>query len=324
MTVPSTLGDIRAKVRRLTGSPNLTQLTDAEIDENINTYYSYDMPQQLKLFNLKEEYQFYTQPNIDTYDFPRNEFRTVSPPLYIAGYESFWSQSRDQFYRTYPQLEFLEEVSSGDGTVGPYTFTLTNIPCLRGYTAPGNPTIFSQVLITGVDGSGGNRIARDDGAGGWIDEDEDLLLGTIDYVTGDVTVSFSSVITGTITAQNIPYVSARPQGMLFFNDLFFLRPVPDQTYKVEMDVYRTPTALISVGTSPELNEWWQYLSFGAASKILEDRLDTDGLSKIRPLLEEQQRLVLRRTLVQQSVERTATIYEGQTQFATNNQFNQYK
>lgn len=324
MTVPSTLGDIRTKVRRLTGSPNSTQLTDTEIDEYVNTYYTYDMPQQLKLFNLKEEFEFYTQPNIDVYVFPRNEFRTVSPPLYIAGYESFWSQSEDQFYRIYPQLEFFEDVSSGDGTVGPYTFTLTNVPFLRGYTAPGNDTIFSQVLVSGVDATGGTQVARDDGLGGWIQEDGTALTGTVDYLTGAVTITFASAVTGTINAQNIPYVAARPQAVLFFNDLFFLRPVPDTTYKVQMEVFRTPAQLISTSSEPLLNEWWQYLAYGGAKKILEDRLDTDGLQRILPFLDEQQRLVLRRTLVQQTVERTATIYTEQTQFPTNNNFNQYQ
>ncbi len=324
MTVPSTLQDIRDKTRRLTGSPSLTQLTDAQIDDAINTFYTYDMPQQIKLFNLKEEFEFYTQPNIDTYDFPRNEYRTVSPPLYIAGYESFWSQSEDQFYRTYPQLEFIEEVGQGDGTVGPYLFTLTNIPCLRGYTSAGKPeTVFSQVLISGVAGNV-NLIARDDGNGGWIDEGDTVVAGSIDYVTGVGSVTFNNPVDGTINAQNIPYVAARPQAVLFFNDIFFLRPVPDQAYKVQMEAFRTPTALMGSATSPLLDEWWQYLAFGASKKILEDRLDIDGLEKIMVLLEEQQRLVLRRTIVQQTNERTATIYTEQVQFpANNNNFNSF-
>ena len=324
-SIPSTLQDIRDKTRRLTGSPSLTQLTNDQIDEAINTYYTYDMPQQLKLFNLKEEFEFYTQPNIDTYDFPRNEYRTVGPPLYLAGYESFWAQSEDHFYRIYPQLEFIEEVAQGDGrpSTDPYEFTLTNTPMLRGYSSPGKPQIiFSQVLISGVSGNT-NQIARDDGTGGFITEAGAPLIGSIDYITGEVSVEFANSLDGTINAQNIPYVAARPQAVLFFNDIFFLRPVPDQAYKVQMEAFRTPTGLIGSGTEPLLNEWWQYLAFGASKKILEDRLDTDGLEKIMPLLEEQQRLVLRRTIVQQTNERTATIYTEQTQFPTNNNFNTF-
>lgn len=324
MTVPSTLGDIRAKVRRLTGSPSVTQLTDVQIDEAVNTYYLYDMPQQLKLFNLKEEFEFYTQPNRDTYSFPRNEYRTVAPPLYIAGYESFWSQSQDQFYRVYPQLEFIEIVGAGNGSQGPYDFTFTNIPMLRGYSAPGTPTtIFSQVMVSGRDANGNDQIARDNGGGQWIDEDGGSLGGTIDYVTGEASITFNQSISGDITGQNIPYVAARPQGLLFFNDIFFLRPVPDQAYKVSMESFRTPTELLASSQEPLLNEWWQYLAFGGAKKLLEDRLDVDGLAKIMPLLEEQQRLVLRRTIVQQTNERTATIYTEQTQFASNNNFNNF-
>ncbi len=324
-SIPSTLQDIREKTRRLTGSPSTTQLTDDQIDEAVNTYYTYDMPQQLKLFNLKEEFEFYTQPNIDTYDFPRNEYRTVNPPLFLAGYESFWSQSEEHFYRIYPQLEFIEEVAQGDGrpSTDPYEFTLTNTPMLRGYFSPGKPQIiFSQVLISGVSGST-NQIARDNGTGGFIDEAGAPLTGSIDYVTGEVSVEFANSVDGTINAQNIPYVAARPQALLFFNDIFFLRPVPDQAYKVQMEAFRTPTGLIGSGTEPLLNEWWQYLAFGASKKILEDRLDTDGLEKIMVLLEEQQRLVLRRTIVQQTNERTATIYTEQTQFPTNNNFNTF-
>ena len=337
MTAPlSTLNVIRDKVRLLTGSPSTTQLTDSQINEYVNTFYLYDMPEQLRLFNLTEEYEFYTQPNIDTYAFPRNPspiatppaitqpgFVTVNPPAYIAGYQSFWSQSEDNFYRIYPQLEFIEELTTGTNIAGPYSFTFTNRPFLRGYIAPGNPRVFSQVLVTGVTATGTNEVARDDGNGGWINADVEALMGTINYVTGVGTVTFEANITGVINGQNIPYVAARPQAILFFNDLFFLRPVPDQSYKVQMEAFRTPAALLASGDNPLLNEWWQYLAFGASKKVLEDRLDTDGLSKVMPFLEEQQRLILRRTIVQQTNERTATIYTEQTQYPTNNNFNSF-
>lgn len=335
MTVPiASLLAIRNKVRLLTGSPNVNTLTNGQIDEYINTYYLYDMPEQLRLFNLKVEYEFYTQPDVDAYVFPSNPpdtedgppgYLTVGPPSFIAGYQSFWTQSQDQFFRMYPQLEFIEELGTGSIAIGagPYNLAFTNIPMLRGYSSPGTTTILSQVLVTGVDATGGNQVARDNGAGGWIDEAGDPLTGAIDYVTGIGEITFSNPITGVINGQNIPYVAARPQGLLFFNDTFFLRPVPDQTYKVQLDAYRTPTALLADGENPQLNEWWQYLAFGASKKVFEDRLDVDGLAKIMPLLDEQQRLVLRRTIVQLTNERTATIYTEQVQPAYQSNFNSF-
>lgn len=321
MSAPSDLAAIRPKARRLTGSPSVTQLTDVQLDEYINTFLIYDVPEHLRLFNLHVEYEFYTQPNIDAYQFPRNTFLTINPPIYIAGYQSMWSQSQEQFYRTYPQIQFLEQVASGDGTSGPYTFTLTDVPVLRGYTAPGTPTeIYSQVLISGVNAAGGNFLARDDGLGGWLDENDNALAGSINYVTGACSVTFSGAVTGDVNAQYVPYVASRPQGMLFYNDIMFLRPVPDQAYQVSVQAYRSPAQLLASGEEPLLNEWWQYIAYGAAKKILEDRLDLDGVARVQPFLEEQQRLILRRTIVQQTNERTATIYTEQTQLPYNNSY----
>ncbi len=60
--------------------------------------------------------------------------------------------------------------------------------------------------------------------------------------------------------------------------------------------------------SPQLNEWWQYIAYGAAKKIFEDRMDTDSVQQIMAEYKKQEALCLRRTLVQYSNERTATIY----------------
>ena len=64
----ATLADIRTKVRRLTGKPSNQQITDPEIDEYVNTFYLYDLPENLKLFSLHTTFEFLTIPNIDQYD----------------------------------------------------------------------------------------------------------------------------------------------------------------------------------------------------------------------------------------------------------------
>src|SRR3990167_524246 len=165
MSAPSNLTAIRDKVRKLTGSPSATQLTDPQIDDYINTFLLYDLPENLRLFNLHQPYIFYTQPNIDSYAFPRNDYLTINPPLYIAGYYSFWSQSQEQFYRIYPQLNDLQDVSTGSGIAGPYIFTIPNVPVLQGYVQPGSTTVYSNVVI-----SAGTLFLRDYAAGGWLDE----------------------------------------------------------------------------------------------------------------------------------------------------------
>ena len=129
----STLSRIRIKVRKLTASSSEARLSTDEIDNYINTFYLFDMPESIRLFNLREEYNFYTDPNVDAYPFPRNEFFNIYQPVYIAGYQSFYTQSREQFFRIYPQLEFEEDVGSGNGVTTTFSFRLINNPVLRAY-----------------------------------------------------------------------------------------------------------------------------------------------------------------------------------------------
>ena len=59
---------------------------------------------------------------------------------------------------------------------------------------------------------------------------------------------------------------------------------------------------------PEISQWWQYIAYGAAKKVFEDRMDIESIQAIMPELMRQRSLVLQRLVVQQSGERTATIY----------------
>jgi len=54
---------------------------------------------------------------------------------------------------------------------------------------------------------------------------------------------------------------------------------------------------------PEISEWWQYIAYGAAKKVFEDRMDLESVQLIEPEFREQETLVLRRTIVQQSNKR---------------------
>jgi len=323
----STLTRIRNKVRRLTASPSELQLATTEIDDQVNTFILFDMPEQLRLFNLREEYEFYTDPNVEAYAFPRNDYINVYQPIYMAGYQGFYTQSREQFYRIYPQLQFEENVATGDGVTNSFNLQLSNFPVLRGYTYPPDTTIFSQVFLSYTDANGLSQIARDDGAGGFVNEDGSVALtGTINYVTGAIVgLAFEFIPTNgsTITAQSIPYQASRPQALLFFNDVFILRPVPDKAYCISMEVEKRPTALLAANDNPELEEWWQYFAAGASLKVLQERQDMTSIANIMPYFKEQERLCLRRTTQQLAQERTSTIFTEQVQYPYGNFFNRF-
>jgi hypothetical protein len=54
-------------------------------------------------------------PNNPLYDF-QNNYLTVHEPLYIAGYQQFYTQSQTQFFGIYPQTNSVASISAvGDG-----------------------------------------------------------------------------------------------------------------------------------------------------------------------------------------------------------------
>src|ERR1700682_1382899 len=109
----STLQAIENKVRRLTRSPSTAQLTVADLENYINTFVVYDFPEHLRTFQLRTTFSFYTNPYQDVYRTDKasygdpvanpsivnnplynfqNNYLTVHPPIYIAGYQSFFTQ----------------------------------------------------------------------------------------------------------------------------------------------------------------------------------------------------------------------------------------
>lgn len=345
--VPNTLASIRTKVRRITARPSANQITDTEIDNYVNTFYLYDMPEHLKMESLRYNYQFTTTANIPVYNMPTDIYLTAMPPVYIGGYQSYMTQSRENFFRVNPSLNFLQdEIDTGANTSGTYSGTLTQTPILPGFK-PNPPGAYSSsattdiaakylnwnVLITaeGIpDATSGVApwySLIDDGQGNLFDPSDTSTLaaskrGTVNYITGAVAINSTGFIgtiptDNTINAQYIPYVASRPQSVVFFQDQFIVYPVPDQAYTISFEAYKMPAAFLndSAGTTkPQVNEWWQLLAYGAADKIFADSGDFENMQKYRPLLEEQMNLVLRRTIVQQTAERTATIYTEQSQF----------
>jgi hypothetical protein len=321
----STLAAIRTKVRRLTRSPSTLQLTDAALDEYVNTFIQYDFPEHLRLFSLETTLEFFTEPNQDRYtpnvpatnplfEFDQ-EYITFEGPVYIAGYEARFSQSRSEFYRLYPLTNsILNSGSTGNGVAVAFAGTLTQIPILP-----------FEVTFSSIDTAGDGLVLYDPAGDGILSSPDGVSVGTINYITGAYTLTWAIAprANETIFAEVIPYVAARPQMLLYFDNTFFVRPVPDMPYKITINAYIRPAELLAAGTSPQLEQWWQYIAYGAAKKVLEDRMDLETVALIMPEFKKQEALVLRRTLVQQANERVATIYVDQAQPSSGGGFNPF-
>ena len=173
----------------------------------------------------------------------------------------------------------------------------------------------NRVVISTANPNGGNFNAADlptDSINGTFTGD---ATGTINYVTGDVTITFSNLtVAGSIiNCQIVPYQPSRPSAMLFFQNKMYLRPIPDASYQVEVQAYQTFTSFAASNDTPYIKQWWQFIALGTALKIFEDVGDFEAIVQYRPLFEEQRCLAQRRTLVEQANERASTIYSEQAQ-----------
>jgi hypothetical protein len=81
---------------------------------------------------------------------------------------------------------------------------------------------------------------------------------------------------------------------------------------VNLEAYVLPTVLLANNTAPDIQQWWQYIAYGSAKKIFEDRMDLESVQQIMPEFKMQESLVIRKTIKQYTNERTATIYTEQT------------
>lgn len=326
MAAPNNLQAIQNKVRLLTARSSVNQLSVATMNQYINTYYLYDMPESLRLLKLKDIFTFTTVPNQEAYPFDNTNYITVEPPCYVAGQQIQYFQDLDLFYREWPKINYFQIIATGNGTAGPYTGVLSATPFMQSInTLPSPPLNLIgkdiRVLFSANLGIGSSSSAIDDGNGGFLNPvNGNALIGTINYLTGAFTVTFPNVIPAgvQINAATIPYVASMPRSICFYQNQFILRPIPDQSYIVEINAFRYPSNLLNNNDSPELAFWWQLLAYGAARKILTDNGDFENAAALEPYFLEQLAFVQRRTIKQLTNQRASTIYSNDSSYPYSN------
>lgn len=272
-----TLADIRSKTRATTGRPDVLMMSDAVLDDYINKFYQYVLTKELKVFWGYTYFQFFTQPNVDQYVGPTTSFQTINPQVWCDGFPIEWYISPDLFYQDWPQQENKAVVATGDGNTVTFPF---NIPAF--------PIIPGSLYVTD-----GTQVAQDDGAGGF----ESPASGTIDYLTGAVSVTFAVAPTANanISETSQTYMANRPQAILYFKsgplvdatpasrdnqDCFVLRPVPDNVYLVKMQGIQIPPALTNATDVPFRADLGPLIAYGASLEIFADFNQMDQYDQV--------------------------------------------
>lgn len=344
----ATLQAIIDKVRRLTGSANNFQLTDAQIIDYINSFYLYDFPAQFRSLKLKDKYTFNTIQGIDTYPFDSEHYSTIEMPCYCMKREIKLFQDCWSFYGANFNWQTQQNFTTADGTAGPYSGTLTSTPIIRSVnnnpivettmassanylSSPSKPSFQQAIpgrvqnLLITANTTAGTLNVTDDGAQGATGNliGDCLAGGTINYLTGAIAgLTFTAAVPSgqAIQCQYNVVQESIPLAIMFFQNQFTLRPVPDKGYTVEMTAYRLPSQVL-LGTNnpdvpnyagtPELNEWWETLAYGASKKVYQDRLDPDGIQLMEMSLQQAYALNMSRTYAQLGKRQIATIYSDQ-------------
>lgn len=288
MSAPITAGwtfdNMQAKFRLVTGCPSEDQLSDAEVQAYLNDYYVYTMPFELKEQITDQFLIFNTTPGIDIYSFPGGYF-TDSPGAYADGFPLVFYQDPDIFYQDWPQQYAVDNIATGDGVTSAFSGGLQNPPVIIGtlFITSDDPTGFQQQVTDNGDGTlSGNGI------------------GTINYLTGAYTVTFTTppASTAVIYAKYQGYSGNRPQGVMFFNNEFTLRPVPDQSYRIQMQGYIKPNNLASASDVPLQAEWGPVIVYGAALSRFSDIGDTENYDRYFPIFKRFENVALGRTIQQ--------------------------
>lgn len=332
----STLAQIQTKVRRLTRSLSESQLSTSELNNYINTFILYDFPEHLRHEYFHTIFTFYTEPYVDTYannttdstnplyNF-KNNYLTFNPPVYISGYQALWSQSENQFYGIYPKIDNIIGVASGDGATTSFSGNINTAINNQPSSGAVGLIVAGQVLFESQDADGlgislidypnptPSNIVGALAPVGYTGSLAGYPYGFIEYLTGDFELTFASApaSAANINVQCQIVQPSIPQTILYYQNQFKLRPIPDQVYKVEIQSYVRPTEMLNSSDEPQLAEFWQLYAYGAAKKIFEDRMDLESVQMIMPEYLKQMNLVNRRTIVQQTNQRTSTIYTEQ-------------
>lgn len=265
------LNRLRYAIRKITGKFDTSQLPDstvgevnmsnpAGIDDYINDFYLYDMPEHFRTLKLRDFYTFFTIPNCGTYSVPQNVIQ-IYDPIYVDNYQFAFYQSPETFYRIWPELNFIDAaVETTDGVSVTYTFTLTQGPVQQGTVVIGlqpNPlTSPAPALETFTDQD--QPIPLDIPIKQFFVNSGPLTgnfggTGTINYLTGAVSITYAATTVPpagiNINAHYHPYVASRPRDIMFWQQQLFLRPIPNDTYAVKMMAYMLPTTVMSAATN---------------------------------------------------------------------------
>lgn len=278
------LGEIRRKVRHVTGRFSENELSTSKIDNYINQYYQYTFPAEVKLERQHTFYEFLTIPNQPTYTVPTG-YTNFEQPATVDEYQMYWYQEPARFYQeNWKQISRIT-AWTGDGSTVAFSTTITGFPIWPGTTVvTDNTEVFEDTNETFAN----SPVTVTGSLGGAM---------TVNYSTGVISVTFNTAPTN---GQNIylsyaVFAAKRPEGILYYNNEFTLFPIPDTIYRIRMKAYEIVDPLTDATDRPPLDQWGPCIAYGAARDIHSDFGEFEAYKELTALYKEQVSYAMNRT-----------------------------
>lgn len=276
-------------------------------------------------------------------------------PAFVNGIQVPFYTQRDAFYKVWtPYVQTLQTGGTGDGTTGPYDLALPFFPALSGHiditgiiavgssidpivgialdTSVPITSLNPGVTIVAQDASNALMTVTDSGQFttgnqqiGFLQYSSGSTLieaGTVNYVTGEVSVTFPDDVPdgNDIQVNCYFYEPGIPRAVLYYNNVISILPPPNVAYYVEVDAYLSPAAFLNGASPIQFAYMTEYVARGAARKILLDTGDMEQFQINEPIFLEQEQLVWKRSQRQFTACRTGTIFSDLQSQNTSNSY----
>ena len=172
----TTLSGIETEVREFVGISSTSILPSSVIQQEVNYFYTANVPESIKMDQLRTVYVIYTIPYVDRYPVNVNQYQSFRDPVLVDGVRARYYKDRGLFYAYWPQVRTYVQPAQGDGTTKAFSFTLGGIPIVR-----------TTFMISAPDATGYQMIAGDDGG---RQSNQGNLLSVTRNNTGDMVPGF--------------------------------------------------------------------------------------------------------------------------------------
>lgn len=341
----TTLAAIRSDARDYIGISGQQILPDSVLDQEINYFYTANIPESIKLDQLRDVYVFYTLPYVDTYPVDVNKYQSFREPVMVDGLKATFYKDRGAFYGWWPNVRTYLQIGTGDGVTTTFNFSLAPSPICR-----------STFMISTTDATGFELICADDGGrqqlfGNLLQVERDSVgnmtppfpdtsplpptplpnppynnvVGQINYVTGVGQVNWPTppAAGAPLYANYFNASTGRPIAVLYWNNQITVRPIPKRSHKIELETYRTPLQMLNATDRPFLDNFKRYISLGCAINILSRMGDNDRKMELIPDFEAAQGRVLERQANEEIGQANATIFNQQGPYPTSYPYGGY-